>query len=233
MTSYGYNGSKRFANYVSSKPLPAVKRDVTFRKTKESAPMSTLGKVALSMSKRAAGEYSATDLAFMHKAWALEMFPLAKNGDVALAKFYETETGKIALTDAVKCEAAELQEAARIGDADQFIAKTEKDDAGDITGGPKVRHAHPKRRKEAATPTPTNTYTGESYHADSIRHEPNRQLNWPENVVGSKFAAYADSVAKAHSAAHGISLDAAYAELLANDAAFKLVFDAAKTLPAE
>jgi hypothetical protein len=141
--SHGYNGSKRFANYVSHAPLPAVKRDVTFRKTEptESPAMSTVAKVWASMAK--SGEYSATDVAYMHKAWALEMFPLAKNGDVALAKFYETETGKLALSDAVKSEHAALQESARIGDGDQFVAKLEK-------GECEISHDHPKQTKQKA-----------------------------------------------------------------------------------
>jgi len=185
--------------------------------------MSTLQKVAVSMRKRASGEISATEMAFQHRAWALEMFPLAKNGDVALAKFYQTETGKIALSDAVKCEHAELQEFARCGDGDIAIGKTEKDDAGDVSGGPKVRRAHPKRRKEAATPTPTD---GGSYHADSIRHEPNRQLN----TTPIALAKYCQGMAQDHAAAHGISVDAAYSELLKTDKAFALIWRGALTL---
>ena len=234
--SYGYNGNTRFRTMKSGHaPLPAVER-VTFRKTEpqESPQMSTIEKVAAYGRAREAGTISAVDLAYFHKKWALETYPLEKNADAALAKWYGTPAGALALSAAVKYEHADMQEAARIGDGDIAVAKMEreepadKDDAGSVRGGPKVRHAHPgkERRRNKATPTPTD---GSSYHADSIRHEPNRQLNTTPIALGK----YCDSMASEHAAQFGISKSEAYDRLLKSDRAFGIVWKAALTLPAE
>ena len=193
--------------------------------------MSTFAKVAASIAK--SGEYSATDLAFAHRAWAIEMFPLAKNADVALAKFYETETGRLALSDAVKREAAALQEGARIGDADQFISKyndADKDDAGSVRGGPKVRHADTAKDKNKKR-TPSRGVDGDGYTSGGDNDRSNRPIN--DQTPKYAMANYCDGLASEYAAQHGVSKDFAYGELLKNDKAFGLVWRGALALPAE
>ena len=51
------------------------------------------------------------------------------------------------------------------------------------------------------------------------------------NEARAKLASYCDSVAASHAAAHGISKDKAYSDLLHSDAAFRMVMDKAKGSP--
>jgi hypothetical protein len=158
------------------------------------------------------------------------MSPLAKNGDVALAKFYETETGKLALLDAVKSEHAAMQESARIGDADQYIAKFEK-------GETDIHHEHqgkhiPGKKKQKAKPG----VVGEGVYGNSpdAAAGPNRPLNnTPFAPMGKRFASVCDGLAAEHAAQFGVTKDAAYTELLKTNRMFKVLWDNALTLPAE
>jgi len=175
---------------------------------------------------RNAGLISDTDIALQHQTIALEMFPQLPVGK-ALNAFFNTEIGKQALGAAAAAKHAELQKAYRIGDADIAIGKTEKDDAGDVQGGPKVRHAHPgKERRRKATPTPTD---GNSYTADEGHDPNNRQLNGTPIALGK----YCDSLASECAAQFGISKSEAYDRLLKTDRAFGIVWKAALALPAE
>jgi len=236
--SHGFNGSRRFADYISHKPLPAVKRDVVpFRKDEpqEPDPMNAVQKTFAMTIARKNGELTDAQIADQHQTIAMELYPQAGSIGKALDAFYKSELGKIALGYAAQAGYADTQEAARIGDGDIAVSKmdreepSDKDDAGSVRGkSPKIRHAHPAKPSKK----PGRKHDGFGYMRDDDK-DPNRPLNDTPAAPMGKFADYADSVAKAHAAQHGISVDAAYAELLAHDAAFKLVFDAAKTLPAE
>jgi hypothetical protein len=200
----------------ASRPLlPPVER-VSFRKTEppKQIPMTTREKVAGLMRKHENGEVSAADVAKHHRAWALEAFPLAKNADAALGQWYGTLIGKVAMQHAVACEHLEKQLASRIGDGD--IA---------IKGECEISHDHPAKPKKS-TRTPTD---GGDYTSAGDNDRPNRQLN----TTPVAMAKYCDSFAAEYSARHGVTKAVAYGELLKNDPAFKIVWKAALTLPAE
>jgi hypothetical protein len=160
-------------------------------------------------------------IADQHQTIALEMFPHLSIGK-ALDAFYKTELGKISLGYAAQAAYQDIQLACRCGDGDLY----KKDDAGDVRGGPKVRHADTgKDRRKTRHPS-------ENYPAPDASG-PNREINWPDNVVG-KFANVCDSIAKSHALENDISVYQSYSELLRSNALFKMLWRTALTpLPAE
>jgi len=224
--SHGYT---RFRNMRPSRPpLPAVKRDVTFRKDDPQEPeaMNPIQKALAVTVARKRGELTDAQVADQHQTIAMELFPDSKNTGVALAKFYETEIGKMALGYAAQTAYADLQESARIGDGDIAVAKLDKDHAGSVAGvRPKVRHHQPEKKKRPAT-----SHDGYSGH-DSA--DPNRQQNDvnSQNVM-ARMAKYCDSMAQEYSARHGVGKSEAYDTLLKTDPAFGIVWKAALTVHA-
>lgn len=120
----------------------------------------------------------------------------------------ETETGRIALSDA-------------LGDAD-------KDDAGYVRGGPKVRHAHPKGKK-LGKPTKQGI-GGEGVYGSSPDEfsGPNRPLNnvpyapmGKREQVRDQFTLICEVMANGYAVQHGISKSEAYSELLRDHPVFR------------
>jgi hypothetical protein len=213
-------------------PAPRVERiEVEFHKQQESPEMNPIQK-ALSMTiARKSGDLSDADIAHQHQTIAIEMFPQMSVGK-ALDAFYKTEIGKLALGEAAQAKYREIQKCSACGDPD-IIEKTEreepsdKDDAGDVRGGPKVRHAdnaHARRKKPA---TSHDGYTRES------DDDPNGPMNdQPATVMGERMAKYCDSIVSEHSARYGVNKSQAYDDLLKSDAAFRIAWRAATALPA-
>jgi hypothetical protein len=112
----------------------------------------------------------------------------------------------------VKCEHAELQESARIGDADQFIAKhgddADKDDAGYVRGT--------KRKKEGVK--------GEGVFGTLATEArgPNRPVNnTPFAMEKRQLALLTDIWAHSYANRHRISKSQAYDELMRDEPLFR------------
>ena len=140
---------------------------------------------------------------------------MAKNQDDALAKFYNPPAGEMTLQDAVKCEHAEMQEAARIGDGDQFIAKMEK-------GECEISHDHPKQKKQKAKPARNNVGPGVYGTAPDDADGPNRPLNTtPFAMEKRQLALLTDIWASSYANSHRISKSQAYDELMRDEPLFR------------
>jgi hypothetical protein len=154
--SYGYNGSRRFANYVSSvtprkrrllsnldiEEVSSVDRGagvgvraVLLKRNhdqEEFTPMDNedmlAARIAKSTADRQEGRISHAELAAQHQVVARKMFPDAKNAGVALTKFYDSEIGKRALQDANASFHNDLHNAYRIGDGDLAVQKMNDED---------------------------------------------------------------------------------------------------------
>jgi hypothetical protein len=163
---------------------------------------------------RKQGQLSDVDIAKQHQAIAMKLYPDSKTVGFALAKFYDSEVGKVAIGYAAQAHYAETQEAARIGDADIAIGK----------GAHAIHHDHPKQSNKKKKPArqPSENFSDSSGDGTD---GPNRAMN----TTPVAMAKYCHGMAQDHAAQHGITVDAAYSELLKTDKAFGLVWRASLT----
>ena len=210
--NHGYNGSKRFANYVSHAPLPATKRDVTFRKTEpETQPMNAIQKTLAMTIARKNGELTDTRIANQHQTIALEMFPQLPVGK-ALDAFYKTEVGKIALGYAAQTAYSDLQKSCACGDAYDVVEKGECE----------ISHDHPKQKKQKAKPARNNVGPGVYGTAPDDADGPNRPLNTtPFAMEKRQLALLTDIWASSYANSHRISKSQAYDELMRDEPLFR------------
>ena len=113
-----------------------------------------------------------------------------------------------------------------------ILPSTAKTTAATFRGGPKVRHADTGKDKKRKG-------TREGVKGEGVWGVPAHDAAGPNRPVNNtpfgmqRFAGYLDSMAAEHAAQFGINKSEAYDALLKNDPAFKLIWKAALTLPAE
>ena len=94
----------------------------------------------------------------------------------------------------------------------------DKDEAGDVRGGPKVRHAANNHAKKPRKATSVDGYSGDQ------DPDPNRVQNYSDQTVEARLAKLCDSLAEFYADENGVSKNVAYDALLKSNKTFQMIW---------